>query len=331
MTIRRQLALLGLLAVALLGAAVSRPAATGQAPLPPAQRGAAALVNGLTVPLALYRRELGIYRVTLPGAPPAADSPAGRAREAAAQDQALRQAVAETLIAHEAARRGIAATPAAIRAALARMRSEAGGGAALSALARSEGLRASDLWAIARTSVLDDALTRRTHDPHLIDRLYARARVIYYVGPDAGLRALAPAPQPGHPAPEVAATTLDGRAMTLSALRGAPVVLTIWSTACTWCHVEMPLLDRFARAHPAVHVVALDVGDDRASAAAYIRALGLHLPIWLDPDGAAASAYGLSGLPATFAIDRAGVVRGATIGALDSAAALQRAANPALT
>ena len=46
----------------------------------------------------------------------------------------------------------------------------------------------------------------------------------------------------------------------------------------------MPLLDRFARTHPAVHVIAVDVGEDRATVAAYARTLGLRLPIWLDPN-----------------------------------------------
>lgn len=323
---RYQLALALGLGTILLGATLARPAARMAAP--PAPRGLAALVDGQPVPLALYRRELGIYRFTLPGTPPPG-SPAWRAREATAEDHALRQAIAETIIAREAARRRLVATPAAIQAQLAGMRTEAGGAAALAALARAEGLSPSDLRAMARTSVLDDLLTRHSGNQHLIDQLYARAQVVYYVGPRAGLRALAAAPRAGHPAPELAATTLDGQAVTLSSLRGAPIVLNIWSTACTWCRVEMPLLDRFARAHPDLRVIALNEGDGRAAAMAYARALGLRLTIWLDPNGTAGSTYGLNGLPDTVAIDRNGIIRAVTFGALDGVSALRRDATAA--
>jgi cytochrome c biogenesis protein CcmG, thiol:disulfide interchange protein DsbE len=316
---------LGLVAtVVVLGVALTQPASLARAPLPPAPRSVAALVNGQPVPLALYRREVGVYRVTLPSPRPARGSPEWQAREAVVEDRALRQAVAETIIAREAARRGLAATPAAVRAELEHMRTEAGGAAALAAIAHQEGLSQDDLRAKARTAVLDDLLVRHSSDSHLVDHLYARAHVIYYVGPHAGLRGLAPAPRVGHPAPDVAATTLAGQATSLSDLRGATVVLNIWATTCTWCRIEMPLLDRFARTHPRVRVVALDQGEDHATVAAYVRALGLHLPIWLDQSSAAAKTYGLTGLPDTFVIDRDGIVRAVTIGALGGETALRR-------
>src|SRR5438094_909046 len=123
MTTRHQLALVLLLAMALLGATVARPVTPAHVPALPRPRGVAAVVDGQPVPLALYHRELGIYRVTLPEPP--ASSAGRRVREAAAADHALRRAVASTIIAVTAARRGLVATPAAVRAELARMRAEA--------------------------------------------------------------------------------------------------------------------------------------------------------------------------------------------------------------
>ncbi len=284
-----------------------------------APRGVAALVDGYKVPLALYRRELGIYRVTLTGTP-------GAAHEPLAEERALRQAIALTLIAREAARRALHAAPAAIDAELAHMRAEAGGALALAALARAEGLNRSDLREMARSAVLDDLLLRRSHDPHLIDRLYDRARVTPFVGPNAAHPAAgpAPAPLPGHPAPAVAAQTIDGRSVMLAGLRGHAVLLNLWSTTCTWCREEMRLLDRFAQANPAISVIALDLGDTPAQAAAYARRVAPHLIVWTDPAAVTADSYGLVGLPDTFAIDRDGVVRAVTIGALDGAGTLRR-------
>src|SRR5439155_25270331 len=168
MAARYQLALVLVLALALLGATLAWPATPAHVLPPRGPRGVAAVVDGQAVPLALYRRELGIYRVTLPG------PRAGRPREAAAEDHALRQAVAATIIAVTAARWGLVATPAAVRAEFARMRKEAGGEQALAAIARAEGLRRADLWDMARTAVLDDLLRRRSGDPHLADRPYPR-------------------------------------------------------------------------------------------------------------------------------------------------------------
>jgi thiol-disulfide isomerase/thioredoxin len=325
MTPRRQLLFVGLLALTLLGLTVSRTATPAGAPPVAAPPGVAALVDGVAVPLALYRRELGIYRATLPST--GLDK---RARDIAVADRALRQTVAETIIAHEAARRRITASPAAVRAELAGMRAAAGGTASFASITHGEGLTQADLEAMARTAVLDDLLIRRTGDSQLIDRLYAQAHIVVYVGPRAGLSGPAPAPQAGHPAPEVAASTLQGRhSVTLATLRGTPVILNFWSTACTWCRVEMSLLDRYARAHPDVRVIALDIGDDPAAAASFMRALGPHLTVWLDPDGASARAYALDGLPDTIAIDCDGVIRATSLGALSGAAALQRLASAA--
>src|SRR5436190_10800448 len=153
MIARYQLALILLLALALLSATLAWPVTPAHVLPPRGPRGVAAVVDGQAVPLALYRRELGIYRVTLPGPP--AGSAGARAREAAAEDHALRQAVAATIIAVTAAQWGLVATPAAVRAEFARMRKEAGGEQALAAIARAEGLRRADLWDMARTAVLD--------------------------------------------------------------------------------------------------------------------------------------------------------------------------------
>src|SRR2546421_3333686 len=125
MPARRQLAFVVLLAVALLGAPLARLATPAHVLPAPRPRGVAAVVEGQPVPLALSRRELGIYRVTLPGPWQPAGRAGRRVREAAAEDHALRQAVASTIIAATAARWGLVATPAAVRAELARMRAEA--------------------------------------------------------------------------------------------------------------------------------------------------------------------------------------------------------------
>lgn len=50
---------------------------------------------------------------------------------------------------------------------------------------------------------------------------------------------------------------------------------------------------------------------------------GYTLPILLDPGGYTAYAYGVASIPATFFIDRAGIIRAVQVGAFPSMAALR--------
>jgi hypothetical protein len=107
-------------------------------------------------------------------------------------------------------------------------------------------------------------------------------------------------------------------------------VLTFWSTTCGWCAQDLPLLLRFAGRHPATFVVALDRGDSPATARAYVAAHHLQgLTIWLDGSGQAADAYTVSELPATFCIDRMGILRSYNIGPLVSIQSLDQQAGAA--
>ena len=63
--------------------------------------------------------------------------------------------------------------------------------------------------------------------------------------------------QPGQPAPDFAATTIDGRSVTLKDLQGKVVVLTFWSTRCAICHSEFPKLNQVVQRYAGKDVVFL--------------------------------------------------------------------------
>lgn len=63
--------------------------------------------------------------------------------------------------------------------------------------------------------------------------------------------------QPGQPAPDFAATTIDGRPVTLKDLQGKVVVLTFWSTRCAICHSEFPKLNQVVQRYAGKDVVFL--------------------------------------------------------------------------
>ena len=126
----------------------------------------------------------------------------------------------------------------------------------------------------------------------------------------------------GDPAPDFALTSLDGETVMLSDFRGKTVVLNFWASWCPPCREEMPEFqelweERGEHGSDDLVMIALDflVQDTETDARNFIEGNGFTFPVLLDtPDGSVADRYRVRGLPATFFIDREGVVRGVNYG-----------------
>jgi peroxiredoxin len=119
----------------------------------------------------------------------------------------------------------------------------------------------------------------------------------------------------GQRAPAFSAQDLDGRTISLSGLRGRPVLLTFWATWCQPCREELPLVAAAYRDHQSqgLAVVAVDYGNESAETVrAFWNQMGLMPSPVLDPDGKIADAYGVglqvTGLPVSVFIARDGTV-----------------------
>jgi ABC-type transport system substrate-binding protein/thiol-disulfide isomerase/thioredoxin len=120
-------------------------------------------------------------------------------------------------------------------------------------------------------------------------------------------------PEVAVPAPPLSLASLGGGRFSLAGHRGRIVFLDFWASWCEPCKLSLPLVEHYARTHPDVDVVAIDVGEDAATAADFARAHGLA-HVALDPDEIAAHAYGVSGFPTIAVIDPAGQVRAKWVG-----------------
>jgi peroxiredoxin len=91
-------------------------------------------------------------------------------------------------------------------------------------------------------------------------------------------------------------------------LRGEVVALRFWADWCPFCESEMRDIQPVYEAYrgQGLRVLAINVRQDRATAARFLEPLGISYEVLLDQEGAVARAYGVIGLPTTFFVDREG-------------------------
>jgi thiol-disulfide isomerase/thioredoxin len=107
-------------------------------------------------------------------------------------------------------------------------------------------------------------------------------------------------PQPGPSNDKLEDGTPDRFDETMRTLRGKPVVVNFWATWCGPCKTEMPRLVAAAKTYEGrVHFLGVDVQDDAATAAEFIREYDIPFRSLSDPDGKIRRAQRLVGLPET--------------------------------
>ena len=121
-------------------------------------------------------------------------------------------------------------------------------------------------------------------------------------------------PPSGLPAP--VKQLVSNGALELSALRGHPVVLNFWASWCNPCKDEAPLLAFAATSHPRVVFLGVDVQDLQPDAKRFLRTYHVPYTSVKDTNDSAYRAYGLTGVPETYYIDRRGRIAAHTPGAV---------------
>ncbi len=304
------------LALVALAALTAAPAALTGA----ASSGLAATVAGTPITRAAYER-----RVRLLHALPLMNNP--MVVPVPPTDAAIDQLVAARVIVLEGARRHIRPTAADLNRARSIQGQEYRSVGGLASLERRGLMSPAEARDEVTVTGLEFALDR-----HLgrgwFDRAQAADHVVYYVGSNA---LDTPAPVVGHPAPNVAVRALDGQATSIAALRGRATILNVWATWCRWCGRELPLIARYAAAHPRVRVVALEEYGTPTLVRSWLRAHPAHPPVLFDGPGALSHTYGIDLLPTTLALDAHGRIRLIIRGYLQGPADLDRLARAAAT
>jgi cytochrome c biogenesis protein CcmG/thiol:disulfide interchange protein DsbE len=120
------------------------------------------------------------------------------------------------------------------------------------------------------------------------------------------------------PAPGFSLTGFDGRTVALSDLRGQVVVINFWASWCPPCREEAAYLEQTWRTYQGQGVVFIGVDwvDTEKEALAYIDEFDITYINGPDIGTRIAQAYNIKGVPETFFVDKAGVLRGVHIGPL---------------
>ncbi len=108
----------------------------------------------------------------------------------------------------------------------------------------------------------------------------------------------------------------QGKTWDLDELRGQVVFVNFWATWCGPCIEEMPSMQSLYRSLQPnkFKMLAILSNDEPAFADNVAKKLAVTFPILIDPEGKIGKAYGLTGVPETYIIDKQGILREKFIG-----------------
>jgi cytochrome c-type biogenesis protein len=125
-------------------------------------------------------------------------------------------------------------------------------------------------------------------------------------------------PEVGQPAPAYQTISIAGDSVSLAQRRGRVVLLNVWATWCHPCRDEIPILqalhERYAARGLDLIGVSVDAHGEENTIREFARDFKMTYPLWLDPDERVQSTFLAIGVPATFLIDREGVLRWRHVG-----------------
>lgn len=114
-------------------------------------------------------------------------------------------------------------------------------------------------------------------------------------------------------------TDLQGKPVSLSALKGKVVLLDFWATWCPPCRMEIPHFKDLYAAYQedGLEVVGLAVGDQADAVKKFMQENGVSYPVAMSSPAVERDYGGIRGIPTTFLIDKQGRIAKKYVGYQD--------------
>jgi peroxiredoxin len=117
----------------------------------------------------------------------------------------------------------------------------------------------------------------------------------------------------GLPVPAYSTVALNGDSVSLAQLRGKVALINIWATWCHPCREEIPELIAIHSRYRArgLELIGVSVDTDGYDDAirTFMTDYKMTFPVWRDPDERISTQFLAVGVPATFLIDKSGILR----------------------
>ncbi|MBI4181299.1 MAG: thiol peroxidase, partial [Chloroflexi bacterium] len=143
--------------------------------------------------------------------------------------------------------------------------------------------------------------------------------------------------QVGNLAPNFQLNNLAGQPVSLSNLRGKPVLINFWATWCPHCQAERPLIQQISDEWQSKGVVLLTIDiigsrptETPANLADFMGGNKYTFPVLLDVNMQVTKSYGIKFTPTNFMIDKDGIIREIRTGPYPSKAVLEESLNQLL-
>lgn len=312
--------MLGVLVVGLLLILIFYRRVDSAAVNPPSQ--VVATVNGEAITRDMVEAEINISRLNVLEP----RSPLNGEDLAKAQEEALNQLIARHLILQAATRQNFSLDEAFIQKRVELLFGSYGDEILDEALGQAGATREDLFWWVSEITTMEEftiQVIMAEANPEARQDVYndwlngqqaaADIRIISD-GPTESFRTVI-----GEPAPDFTLTTPDGRPVSLSDYAGKVVLVNFWATWCPSCVTEMPEYDQVYQQYgqPSANgqfsgdfvVLAVNLQENPDWVKQFTDGLGLTYPILLDRDGSITTRqYQVPGLPASFIVDRQGVI-----------------------
>jgi cytochrome c biogenesis protein CcmG/thiol:disulfide interchange protein DsbE len=102
---------------------------------------------------------------------------------------------------------------------------------------------------------------------------------------------------------------MGGGVLSLRDLQGRIVIVDFFAQYCQPCVTALPDLEKLRRDRPAISIIGVAEDAEPERSLGLVQQLGLGFPVVHDRDHVLAGRYRIDELPATFVLDRGGVVR----------------------